>query len=202
MAMEDAPEIPGFVPGKTRGLNVSPLILKNAADGKSALDAFIALARRMLEEKDATLLLIPHVTWAHDDDREALGAIKAALGEDPRVLDLPAGLTAPQIKHVISQLSLLVTARTHASVAAYSTGVPTLVIGYSVKARGIARDLYGDEAGHVLTVQEMRSAQQLIAAYDAFAAGAQEERAFLRKRLPAYLQGLDALLDRVEALLS
>lgn len=201
MEMEDAPAMEGFVPGKTKGLNVSPLILKNAADGKNALEAFIALSRRMLEKPDDTLLLVPHVTWAHDDDREALGAIKAALGDDPRVLMLPDGLTAPQIKRVISQLSLLVTARTHASVAAYSTGVPTLVIGYSVKARGIARDLYGDEAGHVLSVQEMRDAQQLISVYDAFEQNAQEERAFLKTRLPVYMQGKDAIMNRLEALL-
>lgn len=201
LEMAEAPVIPGFVPGRTSGLNVSPLILKNAADGQGALEAFIALARRMLAQADATLLLIPHVTWAHDDDRVALGAIRDALGDDPRVLMLPDGLTAPQIKRVISQLSLLVTARTHASVAAYSTAVPTLVIGYSVKARGIARDLYGDETGHVLAVQQLHSARQLLSAYDTFAAGALAERAFLRERLPVYLQGCDALFDRLEALL-
>ena len=201
MRMEDAPGIAGFVPGRTKGLNVSPLILKNAANGHGAQEAFIALARRMISEDDATLLLIPHVTWAHDDDREALSAIKAALGDDPRVLMLPEGLCAPQIKQVISQLSLLVTARTHASVAAYSTAVPTLVIGYSVKARGIARDLYGDESGHVLPVQELQSTPQLIEAYDAFAAGAQAERAFLRERLPVYMQGADEVMNRLEALM-
>jgi polysaccharide pyruvyl transferase WcaK-like protein len=34
---------------------------------------------------------------------------------------------------------------THASIAAYSTGVPTLVLGYSNKAVGIAHDLSLDD---------------------------------------------------------
>ena len=29
--------------------------------------------------------------------------------------------------------------------AAYSSGVPTIVLGYSVKARGIAKDVFGEE---------------------------------------------------------
>ena len=33
--------------------------------------------------------------------------------------------------------------------------MPTLVVGYSVKARGIARDLFGDEERYVLSVQEI-----------------------------------------------
>ena len=42
------------------------------------------------------------------------------------------------IKGYISRCELFIGARTHATIAAYSTGVPTLVLGYSVKARGIA----------------------------------------------------------------
>ena len=42
---------------------------------------------------------------------------------------------------LIAQCELLVCCRTHASIAGYSTGVPTLVLGYSVKAEGIAADL-------------------------------------------------------------
>ena len=60
-----------------------------------------------------------------------------------------------ELKGCISRCRFLVAARTHASIAAYSTGVPTLVAGYSVKARGIARDLFGTEDGHVLPVQAM-----------------------------------------------
>lgn len=40
------------------------------------------------------------------------------------------------LKGYISRCRFLVAARTHASIAAYSTGVPALVAGYSVKARG------------------------------------------------------------------
>ena len=86
----------------------------------------------------------------------------------------------------IARMRLFVGARTHATIAAYSSAVPTLTIGYSVKARGIARDLYGGEAGHLLPVQELKSAAQLLGAYDALEKRAEEERLALQKRLPAY----------------
>ena len=53
-------------------------------------------------------------------------------------------------------------ARTHATIAAYSTGVPTLVIGYSVKARGIAKDLFGTEDGFVLPVQTLSGSTDIV----------------------------------------
>ncbi len=58
-------------------------------------------------------------------------------------------------------MQLLRWCRTHATIAAYSTGVPTLVVGYSVKARGIARDLFGTEDGYVLPVQQLKESDEL-----------------------------------------
>ena len=52
---------------------------------------------------------------------------------------------------IISKCRFFVVARTHATIAAYSTGVPTIVISYSVKSRGIARDLFGDEKGYAVS---------------------------------------------------
>ena len=48
-----------------------------------------------------------------------------------------------QQKYIISQCAYFIGASTPSTIAAYSTGVPTLVVGYSVKAKGIAKDLFG-----------------------------------------------------------
>ncbi|MFR5787047.1 MAG: hypothetical protein ACLUHE_08005 [Christensenellales bacterium] len=69
---------------------------------------------------------------------DALSAIKAQFADEPRVFILPDRLNAMQYKG-LCEAALAGWSRrgTHVSVAAYSTFVPTLVIGYSVKARGI-----------------------------------------------------------------
>lgn len=61
--------------------------------------------------------------------------------EQPRLCRVSQNLNAAQRKDLISRCELLVCCRTHASIAGYSTGVPTLVAGYSVKSQGIGLDL-------------------------------------------------------------
>ena len=49
----------------------------------------------------------------------------------------------------------MVAARTHASIAGYSSIVPTLVIGYSVKSKGIALDLFDNYEDYVIPVNKL-----------------------------------------------
>ena len=200
LSYEELPLPQGWVEGKTIGLNVSPLILKCAKDGSRALDAFVALVRHILQTSDHAVALIPHVIWTHDNDLDALRAVKEQFADEPRVFMLDHTLTSEQIKGYIRRLSALVTARTHASIAGYSSCVPTLGIGYSVKAKGIARDLFGDEAGHLIPVQELSGETELIGAYEAMMQRAQDERAFLKERLPVYTAGREDVIGAVLAL--
>jgi colanic acid/amylovoran biosynthesis protein len=64
-------------------------------------------------------------------------------GDSVRIL--PNTLNASQLKQVISQLRFFIGARTHATIAALSSGVPTVSIAYSVKAKGINKDIFGNE---------------------------------------------------------
>lgn len=197
---EERPLPEGWQEGNTVGLNVSPLVLDRARDRGAALDAFAALVRHILATSDSAVALIPHVLWPHDNDLDALSAIKARFADEPRVFVLGGGLNALELKGAIRRLSALVTARTHASIAAYSTAVPTLVIGYSVKARGIARDLFGEETGHLIPVQELTGERELIAAYDGLIRRAGQERAYLQTRLPQYMAGREETIEAVMAL--
>ena len=46
-----------------------------------------------------------------------------------------------------------------------STCVPTLVVGYSVKARGIARDLFGNEQNYLISAQKIKQPEELKEAF-------------------------------------
>jgi polysaccharide pyruvyl transferase WcaK-like protein len=71
-------------------------------------------------------------------------------------LPVPGNIGARQVKWVISKCRYFIGARTHATVAAFSTGVPTISIAYSKKARGINRDIFGHEimSGNTACCQE------------------------------------------------
>ena len=70
-----------------------------------------------------------------------------------------------ELKGYIAACDLFIGARTHATIAAYSSHVPTLVVGYSVKARGIAQDLFGTFENYVLPVQELEEKEDLSKAF-------------------------------------
>ena len=78
--------------------------------------------------------------------------------------------------------------------------MPTLVIGYSVKARGIARDLFDSEEGHLIPAQELSGETELIAAYDALMRRGDAEREQLKARMPSYMAGREETIAAVLAL--
>ena len=73
----------------------------------------------------------------------------------------------------------------HATIAAYSSCVPTLVVGYSVKARGIAKDLFGSWENYVLPVQTLEKKEDLTEAF----LWLQKQEEAIRSRLTAEMPG-------------
>ena len=74
-------------------------------------------------------------------------------------------------------------ARTHATIAAYSTEVPTMVLGYSVKSRGIAKDLFGRER-LVLGIKDISDKKKLIDEFNELIRDEKEIRKTLKYRMP------------------
>ncbi len=167
------------------GINVSPLIERYRGEGgETALDAFTALTEHLIQHTDLRIRFVPHVVWANSDDRKPLRALQERFAECGRT-ELVADAPAPVLKREIAGCQFFVGARTHATIAAYSSLVPTLVVGYSVKSRGIARDLFGEDRGLVLPVQELTGAG-LIAAFEDLRAREKELRGILSQKIPGY----------------
>ena len=175
----------GFLAGNTIGLNLSPLILHYTEKKEEALAGFQALVQHILDTTDSAIALIPHVVKSSSNDLEVLEPLFRQFEGTGRVLLIP-DQNCMQLKYIISQCRLFIGARTHATIAAYSTFVPTMVIGYSVKSRGIAADLFGTEENYVLPIQAIRADTDLIGAYDWLEAHAVEIGQHLRNVIPAY----------------
>ena len=91
-----------------------------------------------------------------------------------------------ELKGFISKCRLFIGARTHATIAAYSTCVPTLVIGYSVKAKGIAKDIFGTYKNYVLPVQSLKNKDDLINGFDWLKNNEDSIRQHLKNFMPSY----------------
>lgn len=175
-----------FLKSSVIGINISPMIIQNEMNAGAAYANYKALIRYILDNTDAYIALIPHVVWVSNDDRIPLKQLYDDFRHDQRLI-LVADHTAPQLKYIISKCSFFVGARTHATIAAYSAGVPTLVVGYSVKARGIARDLFGTEEGYVLPVQQLKESSELTRAFVKLYEKRESIRTHLKTTLPAYM---------------
>ena len=154
----------GFAPGNTVGINLSPMAVERETIPGMALENYENLVHFILSRTDMQVALIPHVVWDGGDDRVPLEKLYKMFRDTGRVC-LIHDRSCTELKNIISQCRFFVGARTHATIAAYSSCIPTLVMGYSVKARGIARDLLGTEEGNVLPVQSLRSPDELATAF-------------------------------------
>lgn len=183
--------------GNVIGINISPMIISNEIFSGMAYENYRQLIQYLLSETDATIALIPHVVWASNDDRTVLEQLYNDFDQNPRLV-LVDDHTAPELKYIISKCSFFVGARTHATIAAYSSCVPTLVVGYSVKARGIARDLFGTEEGYVLPVQELVNPNQLVTAFRTLYEKCERIHVHLNKKVEDYSNNTVAVITALE----
>lgn len=140
-----------FQENNTVGINISPLVIRQEKHSGIVMRNLRLLIDYILHETDMSVALIPHVVWKGNDDREPLQLLKDIYKENNRVCMIPDD-NAMVLKGYIKRCRFLIAARTHASIAGYSSHIPTLVIGYSVKSKGIATDLFGTDNNYVIPI--------------------------------------------------
>lgn len=177
----------GFQTGNTVGINISPMIIESETEAGITLKNYQNLVQYILEKTDMSVVLIPHVVWERNDDRKAIAKLYEDFVDNPRVLAI-GDRSCEELKGFIKHCRFFIGARTHATIAAYSTQVPTLVVGYSVKAKGIAKDLFGTYEKYVLPVQELKQEEQLIEAFQWLMGQEQDIIRQYNVIMPAYIR--------------
>lgn len=205
----EVPSNPGFDVTAFRGaigLNLSPFQARQIAGKKTPLWATsqteleglaefgAQLVGRLLSETERPILLVPHVMAkeAWNNDRALLSEVAKRLkpAQAERVALLPSSYNSPQLKWAMSNCSVFAGSRTHSTLGAISSGVPTLAFGYSRKATGLMHDIYGHDEmclpGHAFTLDNaMEGLRKLLAQEDTL-------RACIADRLPAWRESTRA----------
>lgn len=191
------------------GLNVSGLIWNDPdaarsrfrfrADYNAALTMFV---RRVLDETDATIALIPHVVTPpghYESDVEAARALRdAALASKPsasaRILLVPPVSDPRHAKWLVSRCDWFCGTRMHATIAGLSSGVATAAISYSPKTLGVFETCsMGDHVFDPTSLDVAPLADRMLASFEARDAA----RATLRRALPRVLETANAQFDHV-----
>jgi len=155
-------------------------------DRSSVLVEFID---RAVEEFDFSVALIPHVVDTRDaaplsrNDHAFLGTIAERVKRRDKVALVGPSLRAGEMKYVISRCRFFIGSRTHSTISALSSGVPTISLSYSMKSRGINQDVVGNQ-DFVLPVAEL-SLEKLTSTFRDLVKRGDEIRATLQDRIPA-----------------
>ncbi|MGG0722224.1 polysaccharide pyruvyl transferase family protein [Bacillus mycoides] len=174
-------ELPnGWQEGNTMGLNFSPLVWNRNENSQVAVRELI---NHILNTTDMTIALTPHVIEDGNNDYEVLYKYYKEFKDTGRVILLPDNLNAIQYKGYIARMRFFIGARTHATIAAYSSFIPTMVLGYSVKSKGISKDIFGEEK-LVLDIEEISDSNKLKARFDEMVREEEEIRQKLRQSIP------------------
>ena len=176
-----------FKEGNMVGLNLSPMAVENESVAGITMENYRALISHILDTTDMNIALIPHVVWKNNDDRTVLQSLYRDFSKTGRIV-LIEDCSCEELKGYIARCRFFIGARTHSTIAAYSSLVPTLAVGYSVKARGIAKDLFGTWEDYVLPVQSLSRKGELIEGFEWLKEQEQAVRARLEKVMPAYLE--------------
>lgn len=189
---KDLPLPDGFKVGNTVGINVSPMIIGYEKNKGTTLENYIHLILHIIDTTDLQIALIPHVVWPHNDDRIPLTVLYNKFKDTGRVCMIE-DYNAEELKGYIARCRFMVAARTHASIAAYSTQVPTLVVGYSIKARGIAKDIFGTEENYVVPVQSLKEKTDLTNAFSWILNHEEEIKLHFSSIMPDYKKRLNTI---------
>ncbi|MBR6531163.1 MAG: polysaccharide pyruvyl transferase family protein [Clostridia bacterium] len=184
MQRDDVKLPDGYTRENTLGLNVSPLVESYNPTITAVTKDFI---KYVLDNTTLKILLIPHVVEKSNNDYDYMLGFFEEFRQSGRVDILPQDLNAMQYKGYIANTRFFIGARTHATIAAYSSGVPTAVLGYSVKSRGIAKDLFGEELC-VINSRTLTDAEPVINAFNKLIAREEEIRNTLKRKIPLYLR--------------
>jgi polysaccharide pyruvyl transferase WcaK-like protein len=174
------------LPADAVGLNFSPLMASycDAGDASAWRERCVGIVRAV-RTLGRPVVLIPHVTWPVSNDHELLRTVAEQV-QDHAVRVLPGCLTAAETKWVISRCAAFAGARTHATIAGFSSCTPTISFTYSAKAKGLNLDMY-DSLDYCIPPDDLRP--ERVACTVALALGnADGIRGRLAARMPGVLE--------------
>lgn len=118
----------------------------------------------LVERYAVSVVLMPQCfgKFARHDDSAAMRRVYSKVKNKNKVFIITGDYVPSEIRGIISQCSIIVTAKMHAAIAAASTFVPPVVLAYSFKTGGIFGKKLG-LTGNILDVREYTSTEFLYA---------------------------------------
>lgn len=134
--------------GNSIGINLSPLMARYVGNGsrESWTNTASSIVEEIAKRTESKIYLIPHVTTPDSNDYFFLKEVKTKIkASEDKITLIPPIYNSAETKWIISKMKIFAGARTHSTIAALSSYVPTLSFAYSIKAKGINKDIFGHD---------------------------------------------------------
>lgn len=144
-------------------INISPLCTRREKKSGSIVKSVLNLIDFIMNETHMAIAFVPHVVMPMDNDFLILSDLYKRCCETygkERFTLIGDKFSAAEYKYIISKSKFGIFARTHATIAAYSTNIPCIAIGYSVKAQGIGNDM--GMGKYVVPIEELEDERCLL----------------------------------------
>lgn len=180
-------ELPEYMnSGEVIGVNFSNFVGQDVRLDSILGKNLVNLVDYILKYTSKKVLFIPHVLWNVQDDRIVCSSLFDNFKNTGRVFLLNSdNYNYCQIRYIISKCDSFIGARTHSVISAYSTCVPALALGYSIKSKGIAKDL-GLPESTVIDSIGISSPNEMADQYKVFLKNEDKLRSHLMRVIPEY----------------
>ena len=118
-------------------VNVSGILARNGVHPSE----YVQIIRHLVE-RGCSVVLLPHVIRAGDDDLAACVGVAEGLGQDPRIYLVEDLLMPAQVAWLARQAAAVLTGRMHLSILSLNQGVPPAVLSTQGKVSGLM-ELFG-----------------------------------------------------------
>ena len=164
------------------GINPSGLISRFRGKGyrkdeDNLVNIMAKVIDNLIEDLNATVIMIPHVYTSGVDDRIAINSIFHKVENKSKINIIKNEYTPQELKGIIGQCDLFIGERMHATIASTSMLVPTVGIAYGHKMHGIIGEMLGQEK-YIIDIKELNYESLILTINDAW-----ENRENIKKKL-------------------
>jgi len=167
------------------GISTSHQIIRQWKGNEGYIKCIVDLCKYISKKCNMSIVLIPNeVETASDfNDIDVSIEIQDRLNKGGISVDIidSAHMSSMELKNIIASCEVLIASRYHSCVAALSSGVPVLVIGWHYKYEELLQ-WYGQEAWGIPT--DDCTSEKLIATFDLFWKNRDESKKIIAQRYP------------------
>jgi polysaccharide pyruvyl transferase WcaK-like protein len=192
--------LPSIFSGEVIGINTGFLSQGNEKYYDSLMVNYQELVDYIIKKTNYNIAFIPHVNWGGlYSDNKSMVEMYIKHKHTGRVAMIK-DQNAMKLKYVISKCKFMIALRTHASVAALSMKVPTILTGYKTKTKGIVRDIMEGDESLIVELQMLKSKYELVDKFQWLEQNEGDIRDKLNNIVPDYIKKCYTIRETVNKL--